>query len=131
MVAQAFRRMDIMKNTCLVVLMLMLTVPAMAAGFKTNVPSCAGNRSVAQVASVSDFVAQLNVRTPTPATTSSGGGGGLTKNGTPGNGSGVGAMCEEFWIECNDGYSDTCCADLGRCWDYCESICGGPCEYQN
>ncbi len=37
--------------------------------------------------------------------------------------------CEWFWIECNDGYSDECCGSLSSCWDYCEEVCGGPCEY--
>ncbi|HEX3131077.1 MAG TPA: hypothetical protein VH394_27325 [Thermoanaerobaculia bacterium] len=119
-----------MKNTCLVVLMLMLTVPALAADLKTHVPSCASNRSVAPVVSVADFVAQLNTSTPIPASTSSGGGGGLSKNGAPGNGSGIGAMCEEYWIECNNGTSDSCCGSLSSCWSYCEELCGGRCVYQ-
>ena len=80
-----------MKNACLVVLMLMLSVPAMAANFKAKVASCAANRSVAPVVSVADFVVQLNASTPA---STSGGGGGLGKDGSSSSGSGVGAMCE-------------------------------------
>lgn len=37
--------------------------------------------------------------------------------------------CEWYWISCSNGTSDSCCADLWSCWDYCESFCGGPCVY--
>lgn len=38
--------------------------------------------------------------------------------------------CDWYWIECNDGYTDSCCGDLESCWGYCERTCGGPCEYR-
>jgi hypothetical protein len=38
-------------------------------------------------------------------------------------------LCDEFWIYCNDGSTDTCCADVGSCLNYCSKVCGGPCIY--
>jgi len=52
-------------------------------------------------------------------------GGGLSPSNSPN----AIASCEWFWIECYDGYSDECCGSLFSCWDYCEEVCGGPCEY--
>src|ERR1700761_3645732 len=38
--------------------------------------------------------------------------------------------CDAYWIQCNDGTQDGCCADFNSCFSYCESFCGGPCVYQ-
>ena len=113
------------KNSWLVVLMLMVTVPAMAADFKTNVPSCADARSGQSMATVPAFVAQLNASTL--ASPSTGG----SMSGAPGNGAGIGAMCEWFDIECSDGSTDECCGNVDSCLGYCEDVCGGPCEYRD
>lgn len=37
--------------------------------------------------------------------------------------------CDWYWIDCGNGDTDSCCGDLGSCWDYCDRTCGGPCEY--
>jgi hypothetical protein len=37
--------------------------------------------------------------------------------------------CDWFWIQCSDGTSDSCCGDVSSCGSYCQTVCGGPCEY--
>jgi hypothetical protein len=37
--------------------------------------------------------------------------------------------CQDFWIECNDGYTDSCCGSINSCGGYCAEVCGGPCDY--
>ncbi len=67
---------------------------------------------------------------PKPLYAAAGAGGrGRTQGGlsfSPGRSS---ETCEWYWIQCSNGASDSCCADLWNCWDYCESFCGGPCVY--
>jgi hypothetical protein len=56
-------------------------------------------------------------------------GGALGAGGGQGHRSGDILMCDQFTITCNDGSTDTCCADVQNCLNYCAQVCGGPCVY--
>lgn len=111
-----------MKISRLVMLMLMVTVPATAAESKTKITSCLDTGSGMSMSAVP-------ADTSIPPFLTGGGGLSPSASGEDTQGNGEVLTCEWFWIQCYDGYTDECCGSLNSCWDYCEEVCGGPCEY--